>query len=172
MQNSKPDPSKYSIKLFLQSFLNEAFSIEGGIFKSIWILIKKPGYLIESFFSSNEFQYVHPLKLYFVINLMFFFLAPILNTQQFQVMNLKLENMSKSSSFITKIIEHEAANLKVSEEVYHLLFNASYKYNQPALIFVIIPLLAFLIMIIQYGTRRKFLEHIYFSVNSLSFFSL
>ncbi|MBU1101552.1 MAG: DUF3667 domain-containing protein [Bacteroidetes bacterium] len=172
MLSEKPDSTKYSKRLFLKSFLNEAFSIEGGVFRSLWILISKPGHLTETFFNSAKYKYIHPLRLYFVINLIFFFLAPILNTQQFQVMNLKLENMSKSSTLVTKIVEYESKNLEISEDVYYVLFNTNYKYNQPALIFFIIPLFALPVFIIQYSKKRKFIEHLYFSVNTVSFFLL
>ncbi|MCB0744216.1 MAG: DUF3667 domain-containing protein [Ignavibacteriae bacterium] len=159
-----------SFKLFLKNFFTEVVSIDNRIINTLKILISKPGYLTYLHFNSSEEKYIPPIKLYFIINFVFFLVIPILTTSQFQIFNFNLESLSGRNQIYQNIVKEEIQASNVTPEIYTERFNTHIKYNQPALIFLIVPFFALLLKIIFLTKKRYYLEHLYFALDYLSFF--
>lgn len=159
-----------SFRLFLKNFFTEVVSIDNRIINTLKMLISKPGYLTYLHFSSSEGKYIPPIKLYFIINFVFFLVIPILTTSQFQIFNFNLESLSGRNQIYQNIVNEEIQARNVTQEIYTERFNAHIKYNQPALIFLIVPFFALLLKIIFLTKKKYYLEHLYFALDYLSFF--
>ena len=74
VSNSKP-----SVKEFILEYLNNAFLWDRNLFRTLWFLIRKPGFLTSEFLSGKVVSYMHPLKLnmflLFVFITLFIFFA-------------------------------------------------------------------------------------------------
>ncbi len=158
---TKYKSSDLSLKHFAKSFARETFHIDNRIIKTIGVLFAKPGYLTIAYFRTRDRIYIQPLRLYFLINFLFFLLIPILNTQQFQVFSFNLESFIHGNPFYQKIIENEIQESNVSKQIYKERFNAHLKYNQPAFVFLIIPLFALFLNIVHFKKKRYYVEHLY-----------
>lgn len=158
-----------SFRLFLKNFFTEVVSIDSRIINTLKILISKPGHLTYLHFNSPEEKHIPPIKLYFIINFVFFLVIPILTTSQFQIFNFSLKSLS-NAPFSQNIVQEEIQESNVTQEIYEERFNAHIKYNQPALIFLIVPFFALLLKIIFLTKKRYYLEHLYFALDYLSFF--
>ncbi len=66
-----------SFKTFVGDFFSNYFSLDSRIGRSLKPLFLKPGFLTNRFNEGQRKQYVHPLRLYLVVSLIFFFLLPI-----------------------------------------------------------------------------------------------
>ncbi len=161
-----------SLKSFLKNFATEAFHIDSRIIRTLIALLTKPGYLTVAYLKSSEEKYIQPLKLYFVINFIFFLIIPILSTSQFQIFSFSLKSLSGSNHIYQNIIREQIQANDVSEEIYEERFNAHLKYNQPAFVFLIIPFFALILNIVHFKNNQYYLEHLFFSVHFLSFFLL
>ncbi|MCB9248677.1 MAG: DUF3667 domain-containing protein [Ignavibacteriales bacterium] len=144
-----------SFKLFLKNFFTEVVSIDNRIINTLKILISKPGYLTYLHFNSSEEKYIPPIKLYFIINFVFFLVIPILTTSQFQIFNFNLESLSGRNQIYQNIVNEEIQASNVTQEIYTERFNAHIKYNQPALIFLIVPFLPYCLKL--YFSLKKIL---------------
>ena len=162
--------SDLSLQSFLKNVVSEVFNLDSRIIKTLSALFKRPGYLTSEYFEGYRNKYVQPLKLYFIINFIFFFITPILNTPQFQVFNFNLKSLTKNNGVNQEIIENEIKSGNVSEEIYEERFNIHLKYNQPAFLFLIIPFFALILKILNFKNRKYFVEHLIFSIHFLSFF--
>lgn len=162
-------PEDLSLKLFIKNLASEVFHLDSRIVQTLSVLFKKPGYLTSIYFAVSEKKYIQPLKLYFVINFIFFLLIPVLNTPQFQIFNFNMSSLTGSNKTYKEIIEYGIKSSNVSKEIYEERFNAHLKYNQPAFLFVIIPFFALLLNIVNLRNKKYYLEHLIFSVHFLSF---
>ncbi|MEJ2618565.1 MAG: DUF3667 domain-containing protein [Ignavibacteriaceae bacterium] len=158
-----------SLKSFIKNLASELFHLDSKIVQTLSVLFKKPGYLTSIYFDLTEHKYVQPLKLYFIINFIFFLLIPVLNTPQFQIFNFNMKSLTGSSKTYQEIIEYGIKSSKVSKEIYEERFNAHLKYNQPAFLFVTIPFFALLLNVVNLKNKKYYLEHLIFSVHYLSF---
>ncbi len=160
-----------SLKSFAKEAIKDTFHVDRNIFRTIFVLLIKPGVLTCEYFRVGEYRYVKPLKLYFIINFIFFLSLPVLNTPRFQIFNFGLEKISEGSEIYQSIIEGEIKKLDVTYDIYKERFNAHVKYNQSAFVFLMIPFYAFLLKLFNWR-KNSFFEHIIFSTHFLSFFLL
>ncbi|NOZ61428.1 MAG: DUF3667 domain-containing protein [Calditrichaeota bacterium] len=171
MKSEKPTDD-LSLKNFSKKFTAEIFHIDKRIFKTIAALFFKPGELAASYFSDKRERFVQPLKLYFAINFVFFFLAPLLNTHQFQVFNFNLKSIVGGNQTYQKIIANQTHAANVSREIYEERFDAHLKYNQPAFVFLVVPIFALFLYLLNFKKRRFYAENFIFAAHFLSFFLL
>jgi hypothetical protein len=62
----------------VQEFLSNALSFDTRLFRSIMPFLFGPGYLPKAFVEGKRTRYVHPLRIYFFISFLFFFLLGVL----------------------------------------------------------------------------------------------
>ncbi len=161
-----------SFTAFIKRFSREAFYIDSRLFRTIHSLLTRPGHLTVSYFKEHDNKFIQPLKLYFAINLIFFLLVPLLTTARFQIFSFTMESIGDNIPAYQTIIENQIQSNGISFEIYNERFNAHLKYNQPALVFIIIPLYAILIHLVNLKMKRFFIEHLLFSTHFFSFFLL
>ncbi len=160
----------FSFNSFAKGFLKETFHIESSIVKTLQALILKPGHLTISYLKTSDSNYVQPLKLYFAVNLLFFLLIPILSTPQFRVFSYSIESLSANNNSYQKIIEEQIKSNNIPKIIYQERFNAHLKYNQSAFVFLVIPIFAGFLNIINFMSKRYYMEHLIYSIHYASFF--
>ena len=57
---SNPTPS---IKSFIMEYVVNAFMWDSKLLETLWLLVRRPGYLTREFVSGKFISYMHPLKL-------------------------------------------------------------------------------------------------------------
>ncbi|MEM7550552.1 MAG: DUF3667 domain-containing protein [Bacteroidota bacterium] len=62
-----------SFKLLIADFFNTFFALDSRIAKSIKPFLFKPGFLTNHYVDGKRMAYAHPLRLYFILSLFFFF---------------------------------------------------------------------------------------------------
>lgn len=160
----------FSFNSFAKGFLKETFHIESSIVNTLHALILKPGHLTISYLKTSDSNYVQPLKLYFAVNLLFFILIPILSTPQFRVFSFSIESLSANNHCYQRIIEEQINSNNIPKIIYQERFNAHLKYNQSAFVFLVIPIFAGFLKIINLMSKRYYMEHLIFSIHYVSFF--
>ncbi len=168
MKSKKPDD--LSFLSFLKHFVAEVFQIDSRISRTLLTLLKEPGMLTVKYFSPSKNNYIPPVRLYFIINFLFFLLIPVLSTPQFQVFSFNLKSLTAGNGTYQEIINNQINESNVSAEIYEERFNAHLKYNQPAMVFIIIPLFALTLKLVFANKKRFYLEHLFFSFHFLTFF--
>lgn len=161
-----------SLRGFIKKFSAEFFYVDHRIRRTFSMLLCKPGYLTTSYFQVSDEKFIQPLKLYFTINFIFFLLAPQLSTSQFQVFNFNLKTLTSSNQTYQKIVQGQQQARQLSSEIYVERFNAHIKYNQPAFVFLLIPVFALILNLVQIRKKYYFVQHLIFSTHFVSFFLL
>ncbi len=171
--NKNPiNSSPVSLSEFIKHSAKETFHVDSRIFRTLKTLILKPGTLTREYFRSSGIRYVQPLKLYFIINFLFFLITPLLNTQDFKVFEFDMSSLTSDNQFYQILVGNVLEKSNVSGEVFEERFDIHMKYNQPALIFLTIPIFAVFHWILNFGERKFFMEQLLFALHYLSFFLL
>jgi hypothetical protein len=166
------DANDLSLKEFIKNFTQDAFHVDKRIITTLHTLFIKPGQLTIEYFKNSEKKHIQPLKLYYAINFIFFLLTPLLNTPNFQVFNFNMKSIIGRNHIYQEIIKEQVNAMDVSAVIYEERFNAHLKYNQPAFVFLIFPLFALLVTMLNFKKERYYLKHLIFSVHFLSFYLL
>ena len=156
-----------TVREFTQELAEELLSYDGRIYRSIWLLFARPGFLTREAFADRRASYVSPLRLYLFFSVLFFAVfafAP----------NIIKVNYTPSASeqvdpadphFDPKVIERGKAELRtaVNEATTHWV---------PQAMFVLMPVFAGLVMLFRRNSGRTYPEHMYFAmhVHTVAFF--
>jgi hypothetical protein len=143
--------------------VHEFLHVDSKIFRTVKLLLLKPGFLTREYFEGRRVRYVSPLRLYLVFSVMYFAAAALVDRPAFRPDEdaevgalgaaLGLENMSA-----------EEANRLMDDVPAHWI---------PRLMFVLVPISA---LVIQFATRRSgrnYPQHLSFALHiHAAFFTL
>lgn len=112
--------SNVTFSTLVGDFFNNYISFDSKIFRSLGPFLVKPGFLTNQYNIGKRNSFVHPLRLYFVISLFYFFvLSLILNSEvsddsfSFQTIDDKGDT-SVIADYVLAPIESETDSLKIS----------------------------------------------------------
>lgn len=76
--------TKVTLKELFKDFLGDYFTFDSKVFRSIGPLLFRPGQLTIAFNAGKRIRYIHPLRMYLLVSLVFFFLlsmSPFVQTE-------------------------------------------------------------------------------------------
>jgi hypothetical protein len=169
-------------------FAGEAFEnithADSRLWRTLWILVAKPGQLTREFFSGRRARYLPPVRFYLVLSLVFFLLVGLVGSNSPNVVRLdakdvgaagsdpksKSEKVCKDFDYdgpykawvlqrmevqCRKIVADNGRNLVTT------LIN-----NMPKALFVLLPLLAAFMKLLYWRPRRYYVEHLLFLLHN------
>jgi predicted nucleic acid-binding Zn-ribbon protein len=95
-----------TLKETLEEFVGSIFSYDSKVYQSLLPFIFKPGKLTKEFIRGRRTHYIHPIRLYLVISLLYFTIASPL-VIDFPEANTKVSEMSNSHKRETQIAAYE-----------------------------------------------------------------
>lgn len=160
------------LSVLLRSAAEELFHADGKLPRTLRSLLVRPGQLGRAELSGGNAAYIRPVRLYVVINFLFFLLIPLLNTEQFRMFSFNLEGLSSDGGSRQLLVEKQREALGLSRASYAERFNAHLRYNQPAWVALLLPLFALFLKLGFLRTGRHYVEHLIFSLHFLSYMLL
>ena len=86
-----------SAREFLHEFLGHYVALEGKLWKSLWLLLFKPGFLSREYIEGRRVRYLEPLRLYLSFSIVFFALVKLSGAHLFDP-DIKVERPAISAS--------------------------------------------------------------------------
>jgi hypothetical protein len=74
-------PLTLSFRYFLHDFISGSFNIDSKIFRTLKLLITRPGLLPKEFLAGKRTKYIPPVRLYLIISLVYFSLLSLINAE-------------------------------------------------------------------------------------------
>lgn len=157
--------------LFSQLF--HAFSdIDGRLIRSFRRLLSRPGLLTLAFIRGQRMEYIGPLQLFFMANVLFFALQSITHTNIFSSTLDSHLHLQDWSSTAQHLVDSRLAAMHTSLERYAPIFDTAVVVNAKALIILMVLPFSLLLGIFFYGARRPFVAHVMFAVHFYAFMLL
>lgn len=156
-----------------RDFLEDYFSFDSKVFRSLRPLLFRPGFLTQEYINGRRARYIPPLRMYLTISLLTFLLLatnkPSLTTYQIGSEAITAEELEE----IKKDMRNPEGNVTITEaqeaaitEVFWDIFFNSYL---PKLFFLLVPFYALILYVLYRRTRRYYVEHLIFSLHFHSF---
>ena len=165
-------PAQITMKAFMRQYLSEVLFLEGGLPGALKMLLLRPGCLSRDYCDGQQHGRITPLRLYLGINLLFFLLIPLLNTEQFQIFSFNLESLRSGNSVYQALVEAQIQKSGVEEALYQERFNANLEYSKSAFFILVVPLFALLLYPLYARYRRYLVEHLVFALHFFAFLML
>jgi hypothetical protein len=158
-------PADSSFKAFLNNVLLAITFADSKLIKTLWKVIKNPGFVSNEFVSGRRIKYLKPISLFFVLNLFYFFFPVI---QLFNA-SLKTQLLSVQRDFIKPIIAHKMVSLNMDLSSFSLVYNMKTAALAKLMVMVFV-VLASLPLNLLYAKRKKyFSDHITYAVELACF---
>jgi len=168
----KDDKNSIDLSQLSKNLAREIFHLDRNIPATVFKLMTRPGYLTRAFFYHPKEKWVQPFKLYLAINLLFFIITPLLNSSNFEVFSFDVRSRIRLDDHFNKKVEHACSTHQISKEIYIERFNDHIKYNQPALLFLLIPFWGLLLQILSILKNVPFSLHLTHAMHLLAYLLL
>ncbi len=160
-------PHQYALGHFLQHALHDLTHFDSKIFRSLFPLIFKPGFLTSEYLAGRQKRYIKPITMFVLVNLFFFLVV-----HRMGMLNWTFEGVTGGPhrAFAKSLVAEKIATQQISEKEFVAHFNQALKQSQRSMFFFLIPLFAVALKIFYLRQRRYYVEHLIFSIHFHSYF--
>ena len=158
------ESSDFTLKTLIKQAFDGVTNIDSKIIKSFKYLFFKPGKLTENYVIGIRRPFMKPIQMFLVINVLFFFFLP-----KADILRVPSTWYFKPEYRLNKLNEMIERTGQSASEIMQLYDDKSLTYSK-ALVFVIIPFVAILMLLINFKKRYEFGKHIIFAIHYFSFF--
>lgn len=128
------------LRSLFSEVLDEVFSLDNRLWRTLKMLVLRPGHLTEAYINGQQIRYVSPLRLYLIFSVFYFFVAALVGRTNFLFIHF---NMDESTVDLAKVL--------------------------PRIMFVIVPGIALLLKGLYRRQRRLYAEHLIFALHVHAF---
>lgn len=161
--------SDLSIRHFFTHALEEFFHFDSKIFRAFRLLLTRPGFLSTEYLRGCRKPYLHPFQLFFIANLIYFFLQPFTGWSGLKAWLYVQTHMMFYSGLATRMAAHRMALRGMSETQFNHVFDHAVDIQARSLVILIVPLFALVFWLFHAGKRRSFGEHLVFALHFTAF---
>ena len=161
----QPRPEDESLAAFLRDQFYEVTSADGRLWRSIRALFV-PGKLTEEYFAGRRGLYVRPVRLFLVVNVLFFLWMGFIGGQAFR----GDAALYRSNPAFARPMTEAAREAGVADAVYDAAFGQRAETMAPTLIAVFVPINALLLALVLAPLRRSAVRHVVFATHFVAVF--
>ena len=157
-----------SLLSFLFQLGNEFTSADSRLWLTIKTIVFKPGQLSRDQMRGKRVQYMRPLTLFFVANLIYF-LFPV-----YETFNTSLEiHMDQPYSELINVnerVDDKKLYLDLDASIFEAKFNEASSANSKILLILLVPLILPFFAIVGFAKRKNWVNHVNLSIEYWIFF--
>jgi hypothetical protein len=152
---------QHPLKNMTHDALHDLVHFDTKIFRTLPVLIFKPGKLTASTFDGEKNNYVKPVALFVFLNFLFFVI---------KFKGIFAYTLAGYQSQFDDRINSAAADMHLSLPLLTERFNTAMHFEQKEYLVIMVPLFALLVQLLYFMQRRHFVQHLVFSLHFYSFF--
>jgi hypothetical protein len=158
-------PADRSFQKFLSNMLIAITFADSKFVKTLWLVIKSPGYVSFEFTSGRTVRYLKPISLFFVLNLVYFFFPVI---QLFNA-SLNTQLLSPFSDLIRPIVAKKMVYDHLNLDSFAMIYNLKSVSLAKLLVMVFVVLSSLPLNFLYRKRNRYFTDHVGYAVELACF---
>lgn len=166
----------------LRHFLSEAFEhlthADNNFFRSLRLLLFRPGFLTSEFMSGRRKGYLGPVQLFLVVNLVFFIFQSFFPSGPFSIpLEIQLQE-GLTAATVQKLVDEKVAERRAANPALDANsakaelereFNHSVQTAAKGMVIIMAPMVALILLLLEIGRKRFAVEHLVFSLHFYAF---
>jgi hypothetical protein len=152
----KVAPINPSLGDLVHDVTHEFLHVDGKIFRTVRLLLTRPGFLTREYFQGRRAQYVSPIRLYLIFSVIFFATSTLIDTEPVFRPDEEVEAGQLGRMLGLGDISAERANELANEAATHWM---------PRAMFLLVPLCAGLVHLVTRKTGKNYPQHLYFALH-------
>lgn len=163
------EPRDLALVPFLATWWRELFGVDGRVWRTLGLALRRPGTHIARHLNGRSDDLISPIRFYLAVNLLFFLLLPIFNSETLSIWSFTLDSLSGLPPSSTATAEAEMAGWPAGEAAYRAVFDERVASSQAVYLVLVIPLIAVPLWLLLRGRRRYLVEHLLHVTGLLTF---
>jgi hypothetical protein len=160
----------YSVRRFLKEIGVTITLLESRVFRSVWLVASKPGYLSTEYFRGRRVRYMKPLQLFVFLNVVYYFSLTLFSATTFTTpLATHLHMNDYYPGYASLRVNHKLQREQISYETLETRYNKKTSVLSKTLIFLLIPIFALLFYALFFKKRKYFVEHVVVATHFWSF---
>jgi hypothetical protein len=151
----KAQPLNQTLHDFLHDFTHEMLHVDGRIFRSVRKLLFSPGFLTVEYFEGRRARWISPIRLYLIFSVIYFAVASLPGGGARVLIN---------ASDPEDVDELNRLGFRSEQELQETVRHAQATWT-PRVMFVLVPLSAWLVQVACRRTGRNYPQHLYFALH-------
>lgn len=161
-----PNAKDRSFKTFLSNILIAVTFADSKLLKTLWLMIKNPGFISKEFAEGRRVNYLKPLSVFFVLNLIYF-LFPLI-----QLFSASLNTQLRAPH--REIVQHIVAGKMISMvittvQAFSVIYNQKTEGLAKLLVMVFVILASLPLNVLYRKKNRYFTDHVGYQVEMACF---
>jgi hypothetical protein len=165
-KNLRPDD--FSVRGYVTDVVQQVTSLDFKLLRSFKTLLFRPGQLTREFALGRRRLYTPPLTLFLMANVLYFFLAPHVNTFNANLAN-QLHQQFYSQWATNSLVEKHRTSPNFTLPIYDAKYNLVSKDISKSLVIINAPFLALLFFAVNRRRSRYLLIDVAFSLHFFAF---
>jgi hypothetical protein len=161
----------HSLHHFLAAAFEAVTDLDLNVVRSLRALVAQPGLLTVEYMRGRRKPYVAPLRLFLLVNLLFFVVQSVLPSYVFTT-PLRLHLASFYGGLASRAVARVTAARGISVADYARQFDPAVATNAKSLVIVMVPALSLVLLLLFARARRFYVEHLASSLHFYAFFLL
>lgn len=158
-------PEDRSFKTFLSNILIAITFADSKMIKTLWLVIKNPGFVTFESSEGRKVNYLKPISLFFVLNLIYFFFPVI---QLFNA-SLNTQLLSPLRDVYQNIIAHKIIDMNMNVPSFSLVYNLKTTGLAKLMVMVFVVLGSLPLNLLYFKKNRFFTDHVAYMVELACF---
>lgn len=151
----KATPLAPTLGYFVHELTHELLHVDGKIFRSLRLLLTRPGFLTREIFAGRRASYVSPIRLYLIASILSFAISGLLGRYDDGV---TFESTPDPGETVDPAVVNRVSEVE-------LTVSTALNVWLPRAMFVLVPLFAALVMRRRRGSGHTYPQHLYFALH-------
>lgn len=161
----RPEARHYTLRGFAAEAFESLTDVDGRLWRSVRTLFNSPGELTVRYMAGERVRWVPPLRLFLLLNIVFFLLAPRFHIRIFDTpLNVQM-GMQWYSGWITPMAHARVAETGLTLEQYARFFDGSTNTLARSLVILMVPAFALVAAVVNVRKRRPAVHHLAFALH-------
>jgi len=158
-------PAERSFRTFIDNLITAVTLADNKFVKTLWLIIKKPGFISKEFANGRRVKYMKPISVFFVLNLIYFFFPVI------QLFNASLNTQLQSPHgvFIKDFIALKMVKLHMNVTSFSLIYDLKTVSLAKLMVMVFVVLASLPLNVLYRKKNRFFTDHVDYAIELACF---
>jgi thiamine biosynthesis protein ThiS len=144
------------------------FHWDAKLVRTFRALLSQPGLLGCEYVAGKRKPYAHPFQVFFIANLLYFLLFPVIGWSGLKTPLRVYETMQDYSAWATRTATHRAAGEGLSMAEFGNRFDHVMELQAKSMVLVMVPVFAIPLFALEWRKRRYLAEHLVFSLHFMA----
>jgi hypothetical protein len=143
---------------------------ESKVFQTLWLVVTRPGFLSTEYFRGRRVPYMKPLQLFVFLNVVYYFSLAVFQATTFTTpLATQLHMNDYYPAYASMRVDHKLRKEGMTYQTLETKYDARTSILSKTLIFLLIPIFAFVFYGLFFRKRKRLMEHFVVATHFCSF---